>query len=160
MVLITAFQFTFDFVARASCTISDRASTLDNKVWNHPVKSQTIIKSFVCKINEILNRSRGIFFVKLHLHGTFFGNYFSCFHFFKIQAYRIICLCSAKIEDDPIFLRILGEKDRKTLPFSIHLRASFENLLSSKVLKLGKVLHKGLDKFFGLSIIGIWIGPS
>jgi hypothetical protein len=46
VVLVIAIQFAFDFVPRAANASAFWATTLNNKIWNYPVKGQSIVKAF------------------------------------------------------------------------------------------------------------------
>jgi hypothetical protein len=82
VVLVFSFQFAVYRITRSSRSVAYWAAALNHKVWDDPMESQSIIKSFFGKLDKVGHSVWRIFFIKVHGHDAFFGVYFSCFHVF------------------------------------------------------------------------------
>ena len=78
--LVFPCEFAVDFVTRASGASPCRIAALNHEIWNHAVKGDAIVKSFLGEAYKILNGVGRILIVKFDLHHALFGVYFSCCH--------------------------------------------------------------------------------
>lgn len=81
VVLITACEFTVDFVAWTARAVALWTTALDDKVRDYPVESQAIVKALFCQGNKVFNCLRSVFLKKLHFHGAFDCLDFCVLHF-------------------------------------------------------------------------------
>lgn len=91
--LVLTRQLAIYLVAWSAVANAIGAATLNHEVRNHAMEDQSIVKSFLRQVNKILHRLGSIFFIKLNLHHTFFGMYFSYLHMkFSFQG-KIMIKC-------------------------------------------------------------------
>ena len=114
-----ALGFAGNGIAGAAGAIAVRSSALGNKLGNHPVEFQTVIKTFVNQFFKICKRLRRIFFEKLnyniaifHFNNCFFQLHPS-FHILKhSRPWRLIFLLYHElgilIKKTPHFLQVHG----------------------------------------------------
>ena len=61
-------KFTFNVMTRATHTCSSRITALDHKSGDDTVEDQTVIETFLCQVDKILNTDRRHIRIQLQLH--------------------------------------------------------------------------------------------
>ena len=80
MVLVVSSKFTINFVSWTTCSVPLRAATLNDEIRNDAMKSKSIVKAFLGKLNKVVHGVGGVLFIKFHFHDAFRCMYFCCFH--------------------------------------------------------------------------------
>ena len=80
VVLIVAVQFTVDVVTRSAGACAIRTSALDHKIWNYPVKGQSVVEAMLGQVDKVLYRVGCVVLEEFDLHHTFLRVYFCFFH--------------------------------------------------------------------------------
>src|SRR5690554_6341146 len=82
VVLVVAVELALDCVTRSPGTCAIRATALNHKVRDHPMKSEAVVKTLFGQFYKIGYGFGSIFFVKLYFHYPFAGVYLCCQHIF------------------------------------------------------------------------------
>src|SRR5690606_16553510 len=144
MVLVVACEFTIYFVAWTSGAITLRAAPLNNKVGNHSMEGQSVIKALFGKFDKVGHCVGGIIFIKLHFHDTFFSMYFSCFHKCFLNIYGL----------SPVLGSLCGEL------CLVNSCRFIQHLLRGKIFILFEILNKFSRHFLCSTIIILLIFPG